>query len=129
MSTEGQGFFLTRKKYSRIQIAIPYGIGFKYGYKRNWSFGFELGIRKTFTDYIDDVSTTYVSNQYIYQEKGPVAAALADRSDGSTPEKTLAGQQRGDPKDKDAYIFAVFSLNFKFDLKKGRGKSRPKFGR
>jgi len=115
--------------YSRIQIAIPYGIGLKYGYQRNWSFGFELGIRKTFTDYIDDVSTTYVSNEYIRLQKGELAAAIADRSDGSAPEKTLAGQQRGDPKDKDAYIFAIFSLNFKFDLKRRRGKSRPKFSR
>jgi len=130
LSTEGQGFFLTRKKYSRIQIAIPYGIGFKYGYKRNWSFGFELGIRKTFTDYIDDVSTTYISPKYfaieLDSEQAAIATALADRSDGSEPSKTFAGQQRGDPKDKDSYAFAMFSLNLKFDLRKGK-ESRPKF--
>lgn len=126
LSTEGQGFFDTRKKYSRIQISIPYGIGFKYGYKRNWSFGLELKIRKTFTDYLDDVSTTYISNSYIYQEKGPIAAELADMSDGSVPNKTAAGQQRGDIKDKDSYMSAIFSLNYKFRWKKRR-RSRPKF--
>ena len=126
LSTEGQGFFDTRKKYSRIQIAIPYGMGFKYGYKRNWSFGLELKIRKTFTDYLDDVSTTYISNSFIYQVKGPVAAALADMSDGSKPNKTAAGQQRGDIKDKDSYFSAIFSLNYKFRWKKRR-RSRPKF--
>ncbi len=126
LSTEGQGFFMTRKKYSRFQIAIPYGIGAKYGYKQNWSFGFEFGMRKTFTDYLDDVSTTYIDNDYIRLQKGDIAAALADRSDGSVPEKTLAGQQRGDPSDKDSYFFLIFSLNLKFAWGEGKG-SRPKF--
>ncbi|MFH1319784.1 MAG: outer membrane beta-barrel protein [Bacteroidota bacterium] len=130
LCTEGQGFFPTRKKYSLIQISVPVGIGFKYGYNRRWGVSLEYGIRKTFTDYIDDVSTTYISEQYFYtefdEEKSNLAAALADQSDDSKPQKTAAGQQRGDPSDNDSYMFAIFSLNYKFTWKKRR-RSRPKF--
>lgn len=136
LSTEGQGFFPTREKYSLIQISIPVGIGFKYGFSRMWGISLEYGIRKTFTDYIDDVSTTYISPNYFTTEfdekKSNLATALANRgdndkgADGSSPEKTAPGQQRGDPSDKDSYMFAIFSLNYKFKWKKRR-RSRPKF--
>jgi len=130
LTTEGQGQFATRKKYSRFQVAIPIGIGFKYGFNRRWSVSLEYGLRKTFTDYIDDVSTTYVNAEFI--EAGAsgdkeVAVALADPSDGSEPDKTAPGQQRGDPHDKDAYMFAIFSLNYKFRKIRKRRRSRPKF--
>ena len=59
-------------------------------------------------------------------KKGEIAAKLADMSDGSEPNKTAAGQQRGDIKDKDSYMSAIFSLNYKFRWKKRR-RSRPKF--
>lgn len=57
LGTEGQGLVPTRSKYSSIGICIPVGLGFKYTIDRYWGVGLELGIRKTFTDYIDDVST------------------------------------------------------------------------
>ena len=126
LGTEGQELFASRKKYSLIQIAIPWGFGIKFGFNRRISAGLELGMRKTFTDYIDDVSTTYVDNEYILIQKGEIAAVMADRSTRTDPVKTDAGEQRGDPSDKDAYIIAAFSLNYRFNF--GRvSKSRPKF--
>ena len=121
MGTEGQGLAASREKYSRTQFCIPVGIGFKYHFDRRWGIGFEYGIRKTFTDYIDDVSKTYYDNAALAQYYGPTAAALADKSDPKgiySENLTGPGMQRGNPKYKDAYMFAVFSVNYK--LRTGR---------
>lgn len=131
LRTEGQGLVPTRKEYSSIGVCIPVGIGFKYTIDRYWGVGLELGIRKTFTDYIDDVSTTYFDFQnYNSSDYDPLAPALSNRSvvDGSTPDYLInsvqPGQQRGDPRDKDSYMFGVFSVNYK--LTTGRG-ALPRF--
>jgi uncharacterized protein DUF6089 len=118
LGTEGQGLVPTRKKYARFQMAFPIGIGFKYTIDRRWGIGLEYGLRYTFTDYIDDVSKTYYDNNLLLAQKGYEAAALADRSDGTYSYITSPGSQRGDPRHKDAYMFAIFSLNYK--LRTGR---------
>ncbi len=118
LNTEGQGLTSTRKKYSNIQVAIPLGIGFKYSFDRRWGIGLEYGIRKTFTDYIDDASKTYYDNNTLFIQKGALAAAMADKSDKQFPYITAAGEQRGDPRDKDSYMFAIISINYK--LRTGR---------
>lgn len=124
LGTEGQNVSPAREKYSRVQMAIPFGVGFKYGLNRKWSIGLELGVRKTFTDYIDDVSTTYYDNDAIRATSGDQAAYLADPSDGSNPGWTAGGQQRGDPNNKDTYMFMILNMTYK--LKAGRG-GLPKF--
>lgn len=118
LNTEGQGLTDTRKDYSRIQLAIPVGIGFKYGIDRRWSVGLQYGIRKTFTDYIDDVSKTYYSPSALTSSGGSLAAEMADKSDNEFPYITAVGEQRGDPRDKDSYMFAIFSISYK--LRTGR---------
>jgi hypothetical protein len=80
MCTEGEGIIQTREPYHRLQVSIPYGIGFKYGLDRRWSIGLEFGPRKTFTDYIDDVSKTYVDPELIRENCGEIAVQLADPS-------------------------------------------------
>ena len=42
--------------YSNVQMAVPFGGGFKYIVNPHWYLGFEVGIRKTFFDYLDNVS-------------------------------------------------------------------------
>lgn len=42
--------------YSNPQLVLPFGVGFKYILDRQWSLGLEAGIRKTFFDYLDNVS-------------------------------------------------------------------------
>lgn len=113
LSTEGQGMVATRQQYSRFQLVIPFGVGFKYAISREWSIGLEYGIRKTFTDYIDDTSTTYFDNDEIRDQKGDIAAYFADPSLGVFDTQTLAGEQRGDPTDKDSYMFAQLTLYYK----------------
>lgn len=118
LGTEGQGISSTRKKYSNVQVCIPVGIGFKYSVDRRWGIGLEYGIRKTFTDYIDDASKTYYNNNTLFIENGALAAAMADKSSKEFPYITAAGEQRGDPRDKDSYMFAIISINYK--LRSGR---------
>jgi len=131
LGTEGQGWDPNKSKYSLVQFCIPGGVGFKYTLDQKWGVGLEVGMRKTFTDYIDDVSTKYYDFSKVPKTgDGKIAAILADRSDNdapadqkSQPSISAAGQQRGDPKENDAYIFAIFSINYKIQSSK-RGLPR-----
>lgn len=126
LGTEGQGLVETRKKYKRLQFCVPLGVGFKYGIDRHWAVGLEFGLRYTFTDYIDDVSRTYFDPAKLKAgngENGSLAVQLADKSQKELFGNeylyiTEAGAQRGDPRHNDAYMFAIFSVNYK--LKTGR---------
>lgn len=124
LSTEGQGMIDTRKNYHRFQPVIPFGIGFKYAISREWSIGLEYGVRKTFTDYMDDCSSTYYDNDAIRAAKGDMAAYFADPSHGEVATQTMSGEQRGDPTDKDAYMFA--QITFYYKIPRG-GFAMPKF--
>jgi len=126
-STEGQGMVGTRKKYSLIQPVIPIGIGFKYAISKEWSIGLEYGLRKTFTDYLDDTSTTYYNNDEIRTQKGDIAAYFADPSRGLIYGQTVPGAQRGDPTDKDSYMFATLSFYYKLKKSKSYPITKPKF--
>lgn len=113
LHTEGQTLVATRDEYAQIQFVIPVGFGFKYTFDRRWGLGLEYGIRKTFTDYIDDVSKTYYDKNLLYNNESPLAAAMSDRSDGTYPYITAPGAQRGDPRDLDSYMFAVININYR----------------
>jgi opacity protein-like surface antigen len=128
LGTEGQNSsaYPTREPYSLIQPAIPFGLGIKYNIDQQWTIGFEYVHRLTFTDYLDDVSKTYVEPEHL-SDKG---AALARRSDeidpgGEYSHVTAPGQQRGDPTDYDSYVFAgVVTITYKI----GQGRIYcPKF--
>lgn len=126
LGTEGQGLVETRPFYSRISVAIPFGVGFKYGITRKISIGLEYGMRYTFTDYIDDVSTTYYPNDLLREMRGDIAAEMADPNKGN-PEltgQTEAYQQRGNPRNNDAYMFTLITVSYK--LNTGRS-GLPKF--
>ncbi len=122
LGTEGQGLVESREKYKRTQICIPMGIGFKYTIDRRWGLSLEYGLRYTFTDYIDDVSKTYYDRDALAQYNGFLSAALSDKSTpyytNNNPENTNMGEQRGDPTHRDAYMFAIISINYK--LRTGR---------
>ncbi|MBC7387603.1 MAG: hypothetical protein H7329_00185 [Opitutaceae bacterium] len=47
-------------KYSKFQVAIPFGLGARIKLSNNWDLAFEIGWRKTFTGYLDDVNKDYV---------------------------------------------------------------------
>jgi hypothetical protein len=118
LGTEGQGISEARKKYNRTQVCIPIGIGGRYFFNRRMGIGVEFGIRKTFTDYIDDVSKTYYDKQAISQANGTIAGFLSDPSLNSSTPQTNLGSQRGDAVDNDSYMFLMFSFHYK--LRTGR---------
>lgn len=128
LGTEGQGIKPGTKKYSRISLAIPVGGGLLYGINRKWKIGLELGVRKTFTDYIDDVSTEYYDNSVIRAQNGNMAADLADPNKGAftyhfdDAGKTRQGLQRGDATDKDSYLIALFTVHYKLQRRGSRAK-------
>ncbi|MCH8331694.1 MAG: outer membrane beta-barrel protein [Bacteroidetes bacterium] len=116
-STEGQGLptYPDRKKYSLVQPAIPIGIGIKYGINYRWNFSVEVGQRKTFFDYLDDVSTTYIDRNTLRVERGELAPKLADKSrsgDGTPHTLGMDGKQRGNSQNNDNYMFIGFSLTY-----------------
>lgn len=114
LGTEGQGSELNdKKKYSLNQISIPMGIGVKMSVGARINISLEYGIRKTFTDYLDDVSGKYVDPVALAQLNGPLAATYADQSlsqegiNGSNE-----GAMRGNPKHKDWYSFSGLVVTF-----------------
>lgn len=115
LGTEGQGMPGNEAKYSRYQVAIPMGFGGKF-HLTNWStIGFEIGFRKTFTDYIDDVSGYYPDLEKL-AEINPMAASLSYRSPEFAPETANpnpSGTLRGSVAWDDSYIFAGITAAIK----------------
>ncbi|NNC96385.1 MAG: hypothetical protein HKN92_12575 [Chitinophagales bacterium] len=113
LGTEGQNDpnYTGREKYRLISFAIPIGGGLKYSFSYNFAIGLIFGTRKTFTDYLDDVSTTYVSPLSLPGGEGSVAYELSDPSVDKIGE---AGYQRGNPNKNDDYFFGGISISYTF---------------
>lgn len=107
LHTEGQGMPGRPKEYSLITPVIPVGLGFRIGIDRMWRVGLELTYFKTFTDYMDDVSTTGADTDALQEKYGPIAAQMSNPAISNYHKAWFGyGQQRGDSKQKDAYLFA-----------------------
>lgn len=118
LGTEGQGLPNGPKKYKPATVVIPIGVGFRKSIGKDIGLKLELTYRFTFSDYIDDVSTNYYDNSTIKSFKGDLAAYMADPSlqnDGL--HNTGQGLQRGDPTDKDGYMFLTISFYKKIKTK------------
>ncbi|MDJ1504449.1 DUF6089 family protein [Xanthocytophaga agilis] len=72
--------------YSLSGISIPFGVGLKYVLYKNWNLNVEFGARKTFTDYLDNLSGTDITNP----------------------------TQNGNPKNKDMYLYTGISISYTF---------------
>ena len=118
LGTEGQGTSIGGDKYNTNIFAMPLGVGIKFNIYAIFGFSMEWGVRRTFTDYFDDISGKYVDPEILQDENGTTSSVLADqsltkaRADGSN-----TGLQRGDPGRKDLYFFALGSLNIRIDKK------------
>lgn len=120
LGTEGQLSGIGKKEYSTMGICIPFGVGIKYSITEKVNLSFEISQRFTNTDYIDDVSTTYVTNPSVAFPAGPSgpspAYLLQDRSyeilgDNNKLSNT-PGRQRGWNKQKDQYVIAEIGISF-----------------
>jgi len=113
LGTEGQGSeiegYSTKKRYSLYQFAIPIGVGLKFSIGKKAVIGIEYTVRKTFTDYIDDVgSDSYLPAEIITDSNGPLSARLANKS--------LNGDMngmRGNSKTKDWYMSALITCTLR----------------
>ena len=126
LGTEGEGLPGYRKKYSRVTGMLSVGGGARFAINRYWGIGFEIGMRKTFSDYLDDVSGNYATQSLIAAGADPKAIFLSDPSQGkgTHPESVCEGCQRGNPTDKDAYMFGEFTVGYKIMYKR---RARSKF--
>jgi len=118
LGTEGQGWAFDTNPYKLSGLAIPVGMGFKINLGPAIAFQVEWGIRKTWTDYLDDVSTSYVNPVEIRQARGDLAFEMADRilalPDGASSSE---GLQRGDPGLDDKYGYFLASIAFRVSKK------------
>jgi opacity protein-like surface antigen len=125
LSTEGEGLpqYPDRKPYNLTQFAIPFGAGIKLRITDNVTLAYEVGFRKLFTDYLDDVSTTYVDKTILLNEKGPEAVEMAYRGNevkGGSATYPPAGTIRGDAKRKDWYYFSGIRVSIAINNMKNK---------
>lgn len=115
LGTEGQFAGYGDRGYTNYSFNFPIGAGFKYWLRPGVNFGFEIANRIAMTDYIDDVSTTYVGGDQFVSTPGLENAAyyLQDRS-REVGEDALgrAGKQRGNSSSTDHYLMFTFKLSF-----------------
>jgi hypothetical protein len=131
LGTEGQGFYKGRKKYALSGMVIPFGGGLKFSMSEDIFLRLEAGIRKTFTDYLDDVSITYANRDALLANNGAKAVELSFRGDELKPSFIYPneGATRGSPKRTDYYYTVGASISFRLNPGGERGgSSRSKTG-
>jgi len=120
LHTEGQTFaeYPDRKQYSLWQISVPFGVGLKYFITENTTLSFEIIQRKSFCDYIDDVSKTYIDPALFYTHLSAADAPVAERMSnkavsGYSRPGYEAGSKRGTSTNNDSYFSAGLKLGFR----------------
>lgn len=132
LNTEGQGLPGGPKDYTGFTVVVPYGIGLRRNLGGNarqgmWTIGLELSMRKTFSDYIDDVSDVYYNDGgsvAISEAYGEEAGYFHDPSGVYSTGGFGEPQIRGDKTDNDAYMMGIISINYKMGR---RRRNLPKF--
>ena len=131
LHTEGQGLPGGPKQYKNYGVAIPFGFYIKGVINRSWTIGLDVCYRKTYTDYIDDVSTSYYNKTALLKAYGPKSVEMSDPNKGliygfSSPAADGTRAQRGDI-NKDSYFSAQVTLGYllkKSNKKKARLRSK-----
>ena len=119
LGTEGQNIKyidadgIVRKPYGSTAICIPLGMGVKYSINNNYNISFQISHRLTTTDYLDDVSTTYVGiDKFPSANVTPtIAGIMQDRSTAKGLPIGIEGRQRGTSKQNDQYIMAEVGIS------------------
>ncbi|MEO9023116.1 MAG: DUF6089 family protein [Ginsengibacter sp.] len=113
LNTEGETFYKGRKAYGNLAVCFPIGFGFKYAVSDKVNLSFEVTHRFTTTDYIDDVSTTYIGADKFPPVNGgkSLAGIMQDRSYETGTPIGIEGRQRGFSKQKDQYATAEIGIS------------------
>ncbi len=125
MGTEGQ---LPGQEYNEIGSAWLIGGGVKFDIDNNWSINVDLGYRLSRTDYLDDVSGFYPDYNELLINRGDIAVQLSDRSIENIDQTKIgrSGTQRGDSKEKDAFVTLGINLVYYFGKLRCPPLSYPK---
>ena len=129
LHTEGQGSveYPDREPYQLIQVMLPFGVGLKARLNRTFCVSVEYGFRKTWTDYLDDVSTTYAGAAAVSSTASDpeLAVRLADRS-GEVVEGYVnaPGIKRGDDSLNDWYAYLHLSVGINLETLLGWTRSK-----
>ena len=118
LGTEGQYLPNSGKKpYSLNTVTRVLGGTIEFDIAKKVSLGFEITTHRTYTDYLDDVSGSYVNYQEFIDAGQPLAAALSNRSGeylGSSPVSVTTGTLRGNSTKKD--WFTYFGMHVKYSF-------------
>lgn len=121
LGTEGQNIGYAgidgkkRKPYGSMAVCVPIGFGVKYNINEKLNLSLQVTHRLTSTDYLDDVSTTYIGvDKFAKLPNGQLSTAglLQDRSYEKGATIGIEGRQRGWSKQKDQYLIAEICLSF-----------------
>jgi hypothetical protein len=132
LSTEGQGIYPNKKEYSLWQPTIPFGGGVKFAITENLRIGIEIGLRKLFTDYLDDVSTSFPDFNDLLAARGQTAVDFSYRGDevpGGAAAFPTKETQRGGAEQKDIYYFTGLNISFRPSFGSGGGGRSRGFGK
>jgi len=114
--TEGQNVhFDDRDPYPTTTACFPFGIGFKFSFSKRLALNAEWGLRKMFTDYMDDVSKTYFVD---YDDIEPDNENFRSFLFSDPFRNHKAYMQRGNSRTNDWYAIAGVSLSYKISLVK-----------
>lgn len=112
LRTEGQGTSAgSSAPYAEASSFFIFSLGYKFALGSFTSLAVESSFRSTYTDYLDDVSGFYADPQILVDEVSPLSATFADRSLSQSDKENIL---RGDPSNRDWYIFTGISITFKF---------------
>lgn len=111
LGTEGQNVgYEGRKPYSLTGFGIPFGLGVKFSLAKALGVQVFWEMHKTFTDYLDDVSTTYYLHGTAIDPDNP-EEFMSDPTQNHQP-----GMQRGNSKSLDWYSYFGLAVNYKFSI-------------
>lgn len=117
LRTEGQGILDGVDEYKLSGISIPLGFGVKYYVSQTFTVSAEVIYRKTFTDYIDDVSTRYVDpsiyNNYFSGNTLALAKRMSNKSETKNGGKYAPGSKRGTETNNDAFYTVGITLGWR----------------
>ncbi len=120
LGTEGQldEYYTGNSRYKLYNFALVYGGGFKYQATKNIVLGIDFSIRRTFTDYLDDVSGYYVPEISLPEADKGMAYQLYNRSKELGDYTNKTGKQRGTMDGNDDYVTFQFQVSWLFNKTK-----------
>jgi hypothetical protein len=108
--------------YNRIGVILPAGAGVKVKAGPFFNVVVEGGYRKTFTDYLDDVSTVHPDKS---TWTDPIRIALSDRGPEVDAAPRAPGSVRGNSDKMDGYFLLNFKVEYYLPTTFGAPRQNP----